>query len=143
MSRPASPFDPGHGQRPVERLEVDGVLFLRTAPTLRSDGILDGLVEMVHGWAESGGAGAPIHVVIDLSATGLEVSGHELRQSALRIHQLNTRGRLAICVESDFQFGLGRMFGILCDGSGLDVYPFRDQQAAFQWVRRDIEPVIW
>jgi hypothetical protein len=135
MPPPATPSNPANRPGALEHVVVDGVLLVKTAPILPGGSIPDGVVDLLSEWAEATSPDRGIRVVVDLTETHLDVSAHELRRSAFRVHQMETSGRLGICVVGDFQFGMTRMFGILCEGSGLEVRPFRQFESAFEWVR--------
>jgi hypothetical protein len=66
--------------------------------------------------------------------TDLELSSDEIRRLALK-PIFSADSRRAYLVNTDLQFGLVRMFGILRELSGeKDVHVFRDRRDALQWV---------
>ena len=72
-------------------------------------------------------------MVVDVRQARFDVSGNEIHVAAQRLHSLGIKGRIAIVVRSDFQFGLARMLGFLGDGSGITTYPFREIEEAHGW----------
>lgn len=75
-----------------------------------------------------------VRAVVDLRHARFEPTTSEIRCGVTRLGRIATGGRIALVVASDFQFGLGRMFGALCEGSGFDVRPFRAADDATGWI---------
>lgn len=70
---------------------------------------------------------------------GRNPSAEAIRERAKLLAELSPRlgRRLALVVERDVDFGLGRMFGSFVDEAGLDVRVFRDAAEAEAWLQPD------
>ncbi len=133
MNVPAGPHNgPCHTPH-VEREVRDGVLHLRVRAGVSAVGLAGRLVTfMQHRVMEA--PDESLKVCIDVRDASFDVSANELRVAAFQLRSDAARGRIAMVVASDFQFGLARMFGILCEGSGVAVRPFRSPDAALVWL---------
>lgn len=79
---------------------------------------------------------AQVWVLVDARRAVVNPPVGELRDTARFVASLGTRlhPRLALVVERDLLFGLGRMLGTFAERHGLTLETFRDLQAARAWL---------
>ncbi len=111
----------------------DGVLVVR-APVRGRTSIVTEVAAIVEGLVRGGDFRSPLQAVVDVRHSAFSPTGSEIRRGVIRLRRLGRRGRIALLVSSDFQFGLGRMIGLLSEDSGFEVRPFRDAVEAASWV---------
>ncbi len=124
---------------PVTRTVVDGVLVLTVHEATFAGSTANALFHAVSAWGHGLPDGERLAAVVDVSKTAFDPSGQQLRVGASRVRGLRLRGRVALRVSGDFQYGLGRMLGILCEGSGIEVRPYQLDADALAWVREPDE----
>ena len=110
-------------------------VFVVTVAQRRPGAVVTEVVRLLEAQLREPGFELPLKAVVDIRSTMFSPSGAELRVGAYRLRELGGGGRLALVVANDFQFGLGRMFGLLAEGSGVDVRPFREPRDATLWAR--------
>jgi hypothetical protein len=136
MPLPADHIDSGADDRPrfLESDAKDDVLTLTLVGSPARGIVVDTVIDEVSRWADTRDPSERLAVVVDLSRAAFDVSADDLRSGAFRFRHSLFAARVAHYVSGDLQFGQGRMFGILCDGSTVEVQPFRSLAGALDWV---------
>ena len=113
----------------------DGVLIVVIAGRQPVAGVMANVIRVLERWVTSASFEPPLRAFVDVSDSGFDPSGSEVRSAAIRLGYLG-EGKLALLVSSDLQFGLARMLGIVAQGTGIEVRPFRREADALEWVAR-------
>ena len=120
---------------PAAQYDVDRGVITVTVVRRRPGAIVMDVVRMIEDQIRGADFRSPLQAVVDLRDSTFSPTGQEIRLGAFRLRRLEDEGKIALLVANDYQFGLGRMFGLLSEGTGFDVRPFRDPGAAARWVR--------
>ena len=75
-------------------------------------------------------------VLIDVTRSGELARFEDLQRFAglFSEHADSLSGRIGILVTDQIRFGLARQFGALVEGHGLEAAPFKDRDAAVDWL---------
>ena len=120
-----------HESAPGIRFRVDAAGIVRTALTGRVG--FDQMVMHLHARERTGLLGQP--QLVDARGATIELSGAEARALAARVRE---RGRdtpvgpTAVVADSDFMYGLARMYGGFADSGQFAV--FRSMEEAEEWI---------
>ena len=102
----------------------------------RGGKVLSDVIDIMDDWVTDTDFEPPLHALVDVRKAEFAPSAHEVRVGARRLERFGDSARIALVVADDFQFGLGRMLGILSESSGVDLRPFVELEEAARWVRK-------
>ena len=114
----------------------EGVLVVIVSRFRPSVSVVSDVIDVIEEWVTATDFEPPLHALVDIRRARFAPSGQELRVAAGRLGRLCDSVKVALLVEDDFQFGLGKIFGFLSEPSGVDLRPFYKLTEAVLWVRK-------